>query len=201
MKPLSLNVKIWLVVILIHLTGILFISRSSVREKSPQKKLIVVTKQFTPKIVAPTLVHKVEKPSPLPPPPKKIVSLKKNPPPKKAKPIQKSPKQVLKKIDQRLTKPHTPEPKLPQPKIVETALSSYIDSACSIFHNALILPEKGQVRLTVTVEPNGKISQMFVEAFESEKNLDYLMGVLPTLLLPPPEKGKEIVFTVLFCND
>ena len=206
MKPLSVNSKIWVAVVIVHLIGIIFISTSTVKEKPPQKKLHIVTKHFTPKTVVPTLVHKIEKSSPLPPLPKKplqnkIVPLKKAPPQAKAKPPQKSSKQVLKKIDQRLAKPHTPPPKAPPPHVVEIALPSYVDSACLIFRDALLLPEKGQVKLTVSMESNGKIGKMEIETFESKKNLEYLMAVLPTLSLPYPEKGKEISFTVLFSND
>lgn len=206
MKPLSQNSKIWVAVVFIHLIGIIFISTSTIKEKKTEKKLLVVTKQFTPKTVTPTLIHKIEKPAPLPPIPKKnlqnkIVPLKKAPPQAKAKPPQKSSKQVLKKIDQRLAKPHTTVPKTPPPPLVEAALPPYIDSACLIFREALLLPEKGQVKLTVSVEPNGKIGKMEIETYESKKNLEYLMAVLPTLSLPPPERGKETTFTVLFCND
>ena len=201
MKPISQTSKIWLTVAFIHLFGLFFLSSSSTKIKSPPKKLVVVTKVFTPKIVTPTpvipnLVTKIEKKAPLPPP-KKVTPVKKAPLPQKPKPTQKTSKQVLKKIDQRLSKPLP----APPPKIAEPALPSYIDSACQIFTDTLFLPEKGGVKLTLTILPTGRIGKIELETSASQKNLDYLMTILPTLILPAPDKGHETTFTVLFCND
>ncbi len=202
MKQLSQNSKIWIAVIVVHVISLLFISTSVVKEKEMKKKLCVVTKQFSPKIIEPatTTNTKIEKPSPLP---KKIIPLKKATPlvKLKPKPIQKSSKQVLKKIDKRLAKTHHPTPKQLPLTVIEEALPSYVESACLVFKEALLLPEKGQVKLTITVQPNGKIGKMDLETFESKINLDYLMTVLPTLSLPIPERGKDATFTILFCND
>ena len=201
MMRLSLNSKIWIVVVIIHFISILFISSSLSKEKKEKKKLLVVTKQVVPKIATPNIITKIEKTSLLPPLPKKTTLIKKVSSQPKAKPPPKSSKQVLKKIDKRLAKPHSPPVKQLPITSIEEPLSSYVDSACLVFKEALLLPEKGQVKLTITVQPNGKIGKMNLETFESTVNLDYLMAVLPTLSLPIPERGKDATFTILFCND
>jgi hypothetical protein len=63
------------------------------------------------------------------------------------------------------------------------------------------MPEKGIVKLTITVLTNGKIDKIEIDTYESKKNLDYLMAVLPTLSMPTIEKGFDATFTVLFCSD
>lgn len=184
-----MNKKITLAVLLIHLIGFSFLSQTSFKPKPPAKKLVVVTKHYSPP--SPVVKQVVEK----------VVSIQKSSPspkikPKKTpKPAPKSPKQVLKKLDKRLTKPVTPQ------IVQEPAPPSYIDSASLVFREALLLPEKGGVKLTITVQANGKIGKIELETFESKKNLDYLLTVLPTLSLPIPERGNDATFTILFCND
>lgn len=200
MKSLTLNSKIWLVVTFIHLVGLACISTSSAKKSAP-KRLAVVTKYVAPQ--APVVVHSPVTNIIAPikkklPPPAKPVKLK------KAKPTHPTSKQVLKKIDKRLIKTPPPKPQKPLPSLPppqEEHLPTYVDSACSLFRDLLVLPEKGLVKLTITVQANGKIDKVEIETFESKKNLDYLMTVLPTLSLPIPEGGKDATFTVLFCND
>lgn len=202
MKPPSQSSRIWILVACIHLVGIAFIS-SSPSSKSPHKKLLVVTKEFKAPSTqaAPAVIEKIREHIPTSPTVKKAPLPTKKAKPAPPKPLPKSSKQVLKKIDKRLSKPHLPLPKQIPPPSPEETLQSYVDSACLIFRDILVLPEKGLVKLTITVQPNGKIGKIEIETFESKKNLDYLMTVLPTLSLPIPERGKDATFTVLFCND
>ncbi len=189
---MSKNSKIWLVVIAIHAVGGLFLTTTSFREKRVEKKLVVVTRQMvveTPKILTTNIVPKLEKKS-IAPVAKKVATKK----PTKAP--TKSSKQVLKKIDSRTQKKYTPPA-----QVVEPPASHYIDIACHVFQNELSLPEKGEVKLTITVQPNGKIVKIEEISFESKINLDYLLTVLPTLSLPIPERGKDVSFTIVFCND
>ncbi len=197
MKKVSQKTKIWTLVTFIHCIFLIFLSTTTISQKPPKKKLLIVTKHITPKVItqkpiSASDITKVENKIIKPPPVKKAV-LKSKPKPA-AKPLPKSSKQVLKKIDQRLTK------QVAQPPIVSEK-PAYLESVCGIFQSALILPEKGPVKLTITVQPNGKISKMEVDAFESKKNSDYLLTVLPTLCLPPPDREEDKTFTVLFCND
>ncbi len=197
----SLNVKIWLAVLLIHCMGIIFFSSSSSQKKPLPKKLVVITKQFIQKTESLPVATKIEA-KPLPPinSIKKVTAIKKTSPMKKTK----TSKQVLKKIDQR-------KPKLPslasKKEIIAPAIadakshSTYLESAFVIFRSALVLPEKGSVKLTITVSPTGKIDTIITESFESQKNLNYLLELLPHLILPIPEKNGETLFTVLFTNE
>jgi hypothetical protein len=191
---MSKNSRIWLVVIAIHVIGGFFLTTTSFREKPIEKKLVVVTRQLAsqaPKIVTANIVPKLEKKNtPIP--------IKKVAPKKPAKTPTKSSKQVLKKIDHRTPKKYSAPTPTPQ---AETPPSHYIDIACHVFQNELSLPEKGEVKLTITVQPNGKIVKIEEISFESKINLDYLMTVLPTLSLPIPERGKDVLFTIVFCND
>ena len=114
-------------------------------------------------------------------------------------------KQVLKKLGKPkkqppITKPSSSKQSPSPPPSQTPPLSSYVELACATFHDVLILPEKGMVKVTITVQPNGKIGKVEVETFESRKNLDYLMAVLPTLTLPKPEGGNHATFTILFCD-
>lgn len=65
----------------------------------------------------------------------------------------------------------------------------------------LTLPEKGNVKVTITVQANGKIVNMEVLTKDSEKNWEYLKTVLPGIQLPKFEENKEITFTITFCDD
>jgi len=209
MKQFSQKTKIWIAVALIHSIFIIFLSTAVVSKKPAKKKLVIVTKNLVPntimqKQVTATSITKAENlvknPSPLK---KSALPCKAKPAPKPApkpatkpasKPIPKSSKQVLKKIDQRLTKQ-------PLKQVIAEKEPTYLELASSIFQNTLVLPENGPVKLTITVLPNGKISNLEVETFESKKNSDYLLAILPTLCLPFPEGGKATTFTVLFCSD
>ena len=197
MKQFSQKTKIWIVVALIHSIFIIFLSTTVVSKKPAKKKLVIVTKNLVPntimqKQVTATSITKAENlvknPSPLK---KAALPCKAKP---ASKPIPKSSKQVLKKIDQRLTKQ-------PLKQVIAEKEPTYLELASSIFQNMLVLPENGPVKLTITVLPNGKISNLEVETFESKKNSDYLLAILPTLCLPFPEGGKATTFTVLFCSD
>ncbi len=78
---------------------------------------------------------------------------------------------------------------------------SYLQQISSSLKEWLTLPEKGVVKLTITVQANGKIVNIELLSSESEKNLHYLKTVLPGIKLPSFEENKEITFTITFCDD
>ena len=197
------NSKIWLAVTCIHLVGIALLSTSSSPKPKP-KRLVVITKQLKPPSVTvstPAVSNPLVKAVVHPPPQKKPESPLKKPKPTPTKKPVKSSKQVLKKLDRRITKPYVPPPAPKSVLPTIDSLPSYIESTCSLFRELLVLPEKGLVKLTITVQANGKIGTVKVETFESKNNLDYLLTMLPTLSLPIPEGEKDATFTILFCND
>ena len=91
------------------------------------------------------------------------------------------------------------------PKVGElqenTFLTNYLTGVVDIFKMNLTLPEKGRVKVTITVQPNGKIDTIKVISSESDLNLDYLIKVLPVINLPPFQKPNDIAFTITFCDD
>jgi hypothetical protein len=201
----SLNTKIWLAVLVIHSAGIIFFSSTSSQKKPPPKKLVVVTKAFVQKTESVPAITKIEtKPLPQINSIKKVTAIKKTTPLKKPKAVPKTSKQVLKKIDQRKPKLQSSSLKKEmnlEPPLAKQTHSSYLESAFAIFKANLILPEKGPVKLTITVGPTGKIDKIITETSESQKNLNYLLDLLPHLILPTPEKNQEPTFTVLFTNE
>ena len=81
------------------------------------------------------------------------------------------------------------------------AKHSYLQKISTQLRGWLTLPEKGAVKLTITVQANGKIVNIVPLSNESEKNLEYLKCVLTSLQLPAFEENKEITFTITFCDD
>jgi hypothetical protein len=212
---------LWIIVLLIHVSFLLFLPSAEIKSKTKPKKMLVSTRVLEEKrSELPTKIKEISEvlekkkenfiqTKPIRP----IKTLKKEKPKALvgAKEIKKKPvasKEVLKKIDKRLKKPESSlkkkqAPTMPKETITpkETILNDYIEKASIIFKEELFLPEKGLVKLTITVLTNGKIDKIEIETFESKKNLRYLMEVLPTLTMPTYEKGFDATFTVLFCSD
>lgn len=163
----------------------------------------------------PTILQK-----PKPPPviskktsPKKIApkkNLTKKPAPKKKI----EPKQIRKNLNENLAKlspPKTPQKPVKKVEKIESttpSLSSttesntaYFNKVAKVFQECLTLPEKGLIKLTISVQANGKIVNIKPISYESEKNLHYLQTVLPSLELPSPEGAQEIEFNIIFCDD
>lgn len=78
---------------------------------------------------------------------------------------------------------------------------AYLQSISTQLQQWLTLPEKGSVKLTITVQPNGKIVNIKPLEVNSEKNLDYLQQILKGVQLPPYGKNEEITFIITFCDD
>lgn len=219
----------FLLVILIHALQLYFLSDLFPRkEKKVPHKIVVVTKHIatsTQKSTLSSTTEMVEPPPPLiqkilPPPPLEIKkpteTKKKNPQKKQAHPQKKTKevktKQVLKKIDPHLaTKKEKKKRKaLPAKKevlphlkdvTIDETVDRYFLDVCDLFKNTLVLPEKGVVKLTISVQPNGKIAKINLVSAESEKNLEYLLDKLRELILPKSQDGKDVVFTITFSDE
>ena len=147
---------------MIHAGWLVLFSFGGWHKSKPKKeKMVVVTKEYTQpkpitKVIKPVAIVKAA-----PPQPKKILA--KKPAEKPVVKKKKSPntsKQLLKKIDQTLTKIEKPASK-PTPQIVTEIVSgptTFFDRVCHIFQETLTLPEKGGVKLTISVQPNGSFS-------------------------------------------
>lgn len=183
-----------------------YTSEPSVEPKELLKKLEQKTTKITPRPKpASTPLPKKSKIAPL-----KKKEPKKNPLVKKgpltaasAKPFAKKEKKTEKTPTVLVDSPPPLAYNLP---FVEEERTSSFQEVLSLFlEKNLILPEKGAVKLTITVQANGKIDKISLVAAESEKNLHYLQAVLPLLTMPalptqgsPAEKDFECVIT--FCN-
>jgi hypothetical protein len=211
----------FLLTILIHVIGIFSFSFSCHAVKPPQEaKMRIVTKEIRTHhpshipVVAketptPSVIPLIQKPLPPPTPKKKLMPTAKKVVPKK-KEIAST--QVKKKLEKALSKiepttkpktlPKKPAPvKEPSPSIETPTVDNYLNSICTILEELLTLPEKGIVKLTITVQANGKIGMVKEVSFESERNLRYLKEMLETLSFPKPAMEKEVEFTITFCGD
>lgn len=174
---------------------------SFVRETTSEKPVTIATKEVVePKQILKKLEQKTPK-APLKKP--QVTSAKKkSPSPTKKKPLKKpSPLKKasapLKSISPPLFAPKT----LPVLVIQEGENDTFLEDLISSLEKNLILPERGSVKLTITVQANGKIANMSVLASESEKNLHYLQAVLPLLTMPTlPYEGKEKECVITFCH-
>lgn len=225
------NYKIAFITVLVHMLYLLMLpfGPKISQKKIITKPMKVVTKEITPpraRVVNLEESSKKEKIIPaneevasfLPkssPPIKKVV---KKPIAKKKQPVKQA-KTVRGKLDKNVakikakkppTKKQTPAKK-EAPKIESLSPSKeakgvdekheYLKKISHSLQEWLTLPEKGSVKLTITVQANGKIVNIEVVTKESEKNWEYLKTVLPGIQLPKFEENKEITFTITFCDD
>ncbi|MCH9627997.1 MAG: hypothetical protein S4CHLAM2_16460 [Chlamydiales bacterium] len=63
--------------------------------------------------------------------------------------------------------------------------AAYQDRLIAFLENALTLPEKGNVKLALTVNRSGMITQVHIKEAASSRNRSYIETSLPELLLPP----------------
>jgi hypothetical protein len=81
----------------------------------------------------------------------------------------------------------------------ESSVLSFEEQLVSYLHEALHLPELGEVKIELTLQKNGTVEKMVVLHAESLKNKTYLEKNLPLLRFPYLEKKETLVFT--FCNE
>jgi outer membrane biosynthesis protein TonB len=83
---------------------------------------------------------------------------------------------------------------------VEVKDESFHESLIAHLHEALNLPEYGEVKIQLTLNPDGSVAKVAVLKSESEKNRGYLEKSLPHLQFPPL-RGSQQTFTLTFCNE
>lgn len=169
----------------------------------------------TPQNIKPLLQTHRSPPPPKPKPrvtkqsPQKRPAVKKPPPKKPAAartPTRSS--QVLRKIEGKLSS----SPKSPlaannqnsgpsQEEITNRFFRRYVENIATIFQSTLTLPRSGAVKLTISVQPNGKIANITPISSESDVNLEYLLKILPNITLPTYDFQKKVEFTITFCEN
>jgi len=81
---------------------------------------------------------------------------------------------------------------------------SYQDLLIAELKNSLNLPDFGEVKITITITPQGKITKLKVLSTKSKKNEEYLKNTLPKLTLSwfnQYAKDKPITLTITFKNE
>ena len=80
---------------------------------------------------------------------------------------------------------------------------SYQNALLTYLHEALHLPEHGEVKMQLTIKEDGSLAKIVVLKAESVKNRGYLEKQLPLLRFPYPQDlpGKEKTFVLTFCNE
>lgn len=76
---------------------------------------------------------------------------------------------------------------------------SYQETLAAYLHQALNLPEYGEVKIQLTLNKDGTVAKLSVLKAESSRNKTYLEKNLPLLKFPSLEKEETFVFT--FCNE
>ncbi len=161
------------------------------KPRTPVKVQTYVVQEQTPK--PQPVVQPKSQPQPTPKPaavPKPVV--KKSAPkptsePNRDKLVQMM-QQSLASLD---TKPADSKPTTPSKKIGALASealtfeTAYQDRLITFLENALTLPEKGDVKITLTLNRTGGVKSVSVKQTASQRNRTYVESALPSLLLPP----------------
>jgi outer membrane biosynthesis protein TonB len=83
--------------------------------------------------------------------------------------------------------------------------TSYQETLVSYLHQALNLPEHGEVKIELTLRRDGTVANLIVLKTESEKNKSYLEKSLPHLKFPILDgmfSNKNLqTFILTFCNE
>ena len=89
--------------------------------------------------------------------------------------------------------------------VYEEESTGYKENLISYLHQTLNLPEHGEVKIQLTLRPDGSVVKLVVLKTESEKNRIYLEKSLPLLRFPIFDKAsaqkKEQTFILTFCNE
>ena len=139
------------------------------------------------------------------------------PPPKKKEAPEAIPQQLLDELETSLSKMETKTNKFSGKKSESMPISGYslqidrldnLDSKeteyqlelVSYLQEALHLPEYGEVKMEITVRPDGSVASLKVLEAESAKNRTYLEKSLPLLRFPTYDKETH-TFIFAFCNE
>lgn len=83
--------------------------------------------------------------------------------------------------------------------------AAYRDELAYRLKLLLKLPKYGEVKLRLTVDRSGKVSNVKVLSFQNEENKTYLENALPQLKLPPFGSNfscqEEYIFTITLSNE
>ncbi|MBI5274195.1 MAG: hypothetical protein HY860_03985 [Chlamydiales bacterium] len=224
MRKLHYSYIIWSIVFTFHLAAFFVPSYFIKPPKKEQKHKIIVRSIkesfIVPAIEQPAPTNKVKE---VKPPPTQKQKTPKTPTVKKnvEEPAIKTPKnakqlkakQLLSKLDKNLKQLQQKElPKnnvqLPKPLQLSSIEPSNdhtqpeIDCGelFSYFQNNLQLPEKGEIKVSITVQPNGKIANIQIIHTKSIQNANYLKEELPKLYLPKLA-DEPIALTVIFREE
>jgi outer membrane biosynthesis protein TonB len=182
------------------------------------------------KVVEQPAPQKVEKVAPAAPPvakPKAVAKAKAAPavkPKPKAKsvvtppPAANVPHQLLQQLEESLAKIESSPAKSQRKKALHTLPTitlatseeqigdtGFQESIAAYLHQALSLPEHGEVKIELTLRSNGTVAKVIVLRSESEKNKKYLETNLPALQFPVLDgmfsNKKQQTFILTFCSE
>jgi hypothetical protein len=81
----------------------------------------------------------------------------------------------------------------------------YNEMLATFLHQAIVLPEYGEVKLKIDIDEEGRVSQVKVIESQSKVNQRYLEKILPSLRFPRPphhlSKTKKQSYVLTFCNE
>ncbi len=88
---------------------------------------------------------------------------------------------------------------------INSAESSYTDTLIGYLHEALSLPDYGEVKIQLSLRQDGTVVKVVVLKAKNEKNRLYLENNLPRLKFPRFDSSltnkKEHTFVLTFCNE
>jgi hypothetical protein len=167
--------------------------------------------KFTPTIINNRAIKVSEiaiiKPKKIKPQPVAVV-VKQKPKTNKSAPIKKrsAPKRkrrakIIKK--QSLARKKSPKVKpATQKQITPTTPFALSSTSIRYLQDALILPKKGSVKVTITVQANGKIDTIELsEGKENQENSEYLRANLQNLILPGFVSCRKEKLTIIFSHS
>ncbi|MFS8564371.1 MAG: hypothetical protein LVR00_08755 [Rhabdochlamydiaceae bacterium] len=175
---------------------------------NPPTKKPAVKKKSPAKKIEPKAAPVTRKPTPKQP----------ATPPKKETPPADLQKQIVQELEELVAKIEKDQEKISPPAPLQETRSSlqdtaaifiatpeerYQDALLSYLHEALHLPEQGEVKIQLSIQEDGTLAKIVVLKAESVKNRIYLEKQLPLLHFPDLQslQVKEKVFVVTFCNE
>lgn len=218
MMKINRKARIWIAIIFFHLCFALIPYTSQKTKPLPKKNITV--RNITPVYHETTKQKAVKiKQKPIPvtkksEPIKKKVKTNNNPQKKSTTPSHsvrsKKAKELLRKLDKQLDSfeksPSTKLPNMTPPPIVLQSTQEIEDekidctSVINFLHDYLQLPEKDEIKVTITVQPNGMIDNMRIIYCKSKKNRDYMSKTLVNTQLPRLS-DKPINLTIIFRGE
>jgi hypothetical protein len=219
------SIKLPLIVALCHLP-ILFIHINSKPKPQEKKKKIVIN---TIKILdeKPLIAYNIESSRPPAAKPKRTSNPKPKPKkkpkvvtkkiakkaPKKTPKKKISKKKIQKALNKSLAKSKVVSKKgvkkaAPSKKVTkkdagkdQSEYNLFLSDVFNLLAESLELPEKGKVKLSITVRSNGSVAKLVSISSESDENLDYLLSNLKSLSFPTYTKKEDRTFTIVFSDE